>query len=135
MDDEVSITGFSQENIIKCAEQYLESKKSCKDFLSQAEQAGIHSNKEPYDGLLHIPIILLMACTVFFENKCLPSYKTGLFKEVVDMCISRTTLRTMGKTAKELGNSLHTMMVHLGKLAWEALNRDSKQLLLFKVCR
>ena len=137
MDEEVAISGFSYENIIKCAEQYLASDKTCQDFLFQAEKASIHTCDKPnygdeYDGLLHIPIILLMACTVFSEKRCLPSSKIGLFKQVVHMCMSRTTLKTMGKTASEV-ESLYDLMVKLGQLAWEALNRDSKQLLIHKV--
>ncbi len=133
MDEEVRITGFSYENIIKCAEQYLDSKESCKNFLDQAKQAGIHSDRRyHYDGLLYIPIILLMACAVFIENKSLPSNKTDIFTKVVYMCISRTTLKTMGKTAHEVKN-LHELMVELGRLAWESLNKQTKQLLLYKV--
>ncbi len=141
MDEEVSITGFSYENIIKCAEQYIGSEESCREFLSQAEKAGIHTCLEPsfgmywmdnYKGLLHVPIILLMACTVFLENHHLPSSTTGLFKQVVHMCISRTTLKTMGKTASQVEN-LHDLMVKLGKVAWAALTRNSKQLLIYKV--
>ncbi len=137
MDEEVTISGFSYENIIKCAEQYLGDDQSCQEFLTQAEQASIHDceyqyNMEYYKGLLHIPIILLMACTVFSENKSLPSSKTGLFKQVILMCVSRTTLKTMGKTTSQVEN-LHELMAKLGKLAWEALNRDNKQLLIYKV--
>ncbi len=136
MDEEVKITGFSKENIVKCAEQYLGSEQSCHQFLSQAEQAGIHKSAmcswEEYVGLLHVPIILLMACAVFIENKCLPSKKTELFGQVVHMSISRTTLKTMEKTASEVQN-LHGLLFKLGKLAWEALNRENKQLLLYKV--
>ncbi len=149
MTEEVRITGFSYENIIKCAEQYLGTEQSCQDFLSQAKQASIHTHLEPqdtyfvrlglplydmssYTGLLHVPIILLMACTVYLEHHCLPSSMTGLFKQVVHMCISRTTLKTMGKTGKEVQN-LHQLMVKLGKLAWEALTRKNKQLLIYKV--
>ncbi len=138
MDEEVKISGFSYENIIKCAEQYLGTEQ-CQDFLSQAEQASIHKCEKPllndmeyYKGLLHVPIILLMACTVFLEHHCLPSSKTGLFKQVVHMCISRTTLKMMGKTASEVDN-LHELLTKLGKLAWEALTREKKQLLIYKV--
>ncbi len=136
MEQEVKISGFSYENIIKCAEQYLGSEQSCQEFLSQAEKASIHEKPEYnimvfYKGLLHVPIILLMACTVFLEYNSLPSSKTGLFEKVVLMCISRTTLKTMGKTASEVEN-LHELMLKLGKLAWLALNRDIK-LLIYKV--
>ena len=141
--EEVRITGFSYENIIKCAKQYLGSEQSCDEFLSQAEQAGIHTVLKPdeydgkykmydYKGLLHVPIILLMSSTVFLDQHSLPSTKTGLFTQVVRMCVSRTTLKTMGKTASEVEN-LHSLMVKLGKVAWIALNRKSKQLLIFKV--
>ncbi len=129
MDEEVRITGFSYENIIKCAAQYLQSKQSCEEFLSQAEQAGIYGK---YGGLLQVPIILLMACTVFSENNCLPSKKTLILREVVKMCVSRTTLKTMGKSAGEIEN-LHELMVKLGMLAWTALTRENKQLLIYKV--
>ncbi len=138
IDEEVKISGFSYDNILKCAEQYLGSEILCQEFLLQAEKAGIHTCSKPtlmplYKGLLHVPIILLMACTVFIENKCLPSNRTGLFKQVVLMSISRTTLKTMGKTAIEVDN-LHELMVRLGKLAWDALTRTNKQLILYKVC-
>ena len=138
-DEEVRITGFSYENIIECTKMYLDSDESCEEFLSQAEQASIHRCEVPilndmkyYGGLLHVPIILLMACTVFLEKHCLPFSKTGLFTQVVHMCISRTTLKTMGKTAREVDN-LHQLLVKLGKLAWEALTRANKQLLIYKV--
>ncbi len=128
MDEEVKITGFSDENIMKCAEQYLGSEQLAGDFVYEAEEAdgaGIYK-------LLHIPIILLMTCAVFIENKSLPSNKTDIFAKVVDMSISRTTLKTMGKTASEVEN-LQELMKKLGKLAWVALKRESKQLLLYKV--
>ncbi len=62
------------------------------------------------------------------NNAC----KTGLVKQVIHMCISRTTLKTMGKTASRVEN-LHELLVKLGKLAWTALTRGSKQLLIYKV--
>ncbi len=140
MDEEVQITGFSKENIVKCAKLYLDSEESCKDFLHQAEQAGLHSYFG-YDGLLHIPIILLMACAVFIENKSLPPSKTDIFAKIVDMSISRTTLKKMedsknSKKQQEMAKvveNLPELKVKLGKLAWAALNRESKQLLLYKV--
>ncbi len=141
-DEEVKISGFSYENIIKCARQYLGSEETCEKFLSQAKQAGIHTVLEPdmfgryymwqYKGLLHVPIILLMSSTVFLDQHSLPSTKTGLFRQVVRMSISRTTLKTMEKTAGQVEN-LHSLMVKLGRVAWIALNRKSKQLLIYKV--
>ncbi len=141
MDEEVRIRGFSEENIVKCAELYLHSKQSCEDFLDQAKQAGIHSSgRSGYGGLLHIPIILLMTCAVFLEDKKkgLPSSKTDIFAKVVDMSISRTILKKMEDSKKrqeiaKVEENLPELKVKLGKLAWAALNRESEQLLLYKV--
>ena len=123
-DEEVSITGFSQENVVKCASMYLGQVK-IGEFFVQAQ----HSNLA---DLLHIPIILLMACAVFEQQKSLPRSVTKLFDQIVDMTMSRTTLKTMKKRAKEI-SSVEDLKVSLGKLAWTALQRESKQLLIFKV--
>ncbi len=138
LSEEVAITGFTYDNTVKCAEQYIGNKGACEEFLLQAQLANLHTGEPKwwpyiYEGLLRVPIILLMACTLFIENKSLPSKKTEIFKQVVHMCISRTTLKTLGMTASEIDN-LYELMVKLGKVAWTALNRTNKQLLIYKVC-
>ncbi len=138
LSEEVVITGFTYDNTIKCAEQYIGNKQACEEFLLQAQLANLHTGKPTvfpyiYEGLLRVPIILLMACTLYIENKSLPSNKTEIIKQVVHMSISRTTLKTLGMTASEVEN-LYELMVKLGKLAWAALNRTNKQLLIYKVC-
>ncbi len=136
--EELSITGFSGENIIKCAGQYLSDPDKCTDFLDQAESVGLHDKKDPsefrYTGALHVPILLLMSCAVYNKNDSLPSSKTGLFEKIVDMSISRTTLKMkcLQKSATEIPN-LQELKVKLGALAWAALNKDKQQLLLNKV--
>ncbi len=124
-DEEISITGFSVENVRKCTSMYLGNQRKSAEFFAQADQSNLAN-------LLHIPIILLMACAVFRENKNLPKRMTQLFEEIIDMLISRTTLKTIGKSAKDIDN-LEKLKIALGKLAWHALQRDSKQLLIFKV--
>ena len=124
-DSEVTITGFSEENMKKCATLYIEDDAKCADFFSQAREVKLYE-------LLHVPIILLIACTVFIQKNCLPKSITHLFGQIVDMSISRTTLKTMGMKADEISN-LEEMKEMLGRLAWDALNRNSKELLLFKV--
>ncbi len=123
--EDVWITGFSEENVKKCATQYLGCEEKCDEFLRQADESGMVD-------LLHVPIILLMACVVFAEYKSLPSSKTGVFNKILTMTISRTTLKTMGKTALQIEN-LEELLIKLGKLAWEALTKKTKQLLLSKV--
>ncbi len=131
-DHELKITGFSDENIEKCAEQYLGDRKTCTEFLEQAEKASLHGISTLEGGLLHVPIILLMACTIFKENCSLPTSKTGIFGQIIQMSISRTTLKTMGRSASEIVN-LAELKLQLGKLAWLALQRNTKQLLIYKV--
>ncbi len=124
-DEEVSITGFSKESKEKCARRYLGDQMKSAQFFAEAKQSSLAQ-------LLHIPIILLMACTVYLKNKFLPNSVTKLFDQIVDMSISRTSLKTMGKRASDITN-LAKLKIALGKLAWEALQRQSKQLLIFKV--
>ncbi len=133
-DEEMRITGFSKENIVKCAKQYLASEEKCSDFLKQAKNVGLHSTSEwgYYTGVLYVPIILLMSCAVYNRKNSLPSNKTDLFDTIVDMSISRTTLKRIGKDAGEITN-LKDLKVKLGRFAWEALNKETKQLLLSKV--
>ncbi len=94
-DEEVRIEGFTEENIEICAAQYLGSKETCLEFFYQARRVGLQP-------LLHVPIILLMACSVFIQNKSLPRSKTELFAEITNMSISRTTLKMLGKNASEI---------------------------------
>ncbi len=124
-DEEIQITGFSEKNMEKCAAQNLADDKKCTAFLRQAKRAGLY-------GLLRIPIILYMACAVFEEYNSLPSNRTRIFEKIVAMSISRTTLKTLGKTANDVEN-LHDLTIKLGKLAWEALNKPTRKLLLSKV--
>ncbi len=136
-DHELLITGFSDKNVRKCAELYLGSKEICDKFLVQAEKASLYNTDDLGDDigsrdLLHIPIILLMACTIFKENKSLSSSKTGIFGQIIQMSISRTTLKTMRKSASEIQN-LQDLKIQLGKLACVALQRETRQLLIYKV--
>ena len=124
-DAEVVISGFSYENIHKCAALYIEDQQKCDSFFAQAKDSGLFP-------LLYIPIILLMACAVFMENECLPKNVTDLFGKIIRMSISRTTLKTTRKSAKQIEN-LDELMEKLGKLAWKALAKETMQLLISKV--
>ena len=61
MDEEIIIQGFSQTNITKCAQLYLGNERKCSEMLKQAKASGV-------EALLHVPIILLMVCTIFVEK-------------------------------------------------------------------
>ena len=125
MDGELVIDGFSPENIKKCSIQYLLSEENTKLFLTQARQTELAA-------LLHVPIILLMGCTVFISNMSLPHSKTKLYGDIFELIMDRTTLKTFGCKSGDVPNITQWLIV-LGKLSWEALQKDTGQLLLNKV--
>ena len=125
MDGEIVIEGFSPENIEKCSIQYLLSEENCQIFLAQAEETELSS-------LLHVPIILLMSCTVFISNMSLPHSKTKLYGDIFDLIMDRTTLKTYGCKSSDIPHIAQLLSI-LGKLSWEALQKDTGQLLLNKV--
>ena len=71
MDGEIMIEGFSEDNMARYSELLLGTKEKRKAMMKQVENSGI---KE----LLKVPIILLMACTLFLEKKKLPETKTEI---------------------------------------------------------
>ncbi len=129
--EEVTITGFDDKNIEKCATQFLKSSQKCLNFLAEARRAGVYE-------LLRVPIILFMACMIFEENLSLPSNKTALVEQILFNLITRTLKKTRKleqrlKSSKDLDELLlPNLLVRLGKLAWEALNKP-RQLFLSKV--
>ena len=125
MDGELVIEGFSPENIEKCSIQYLLSEDKSQLFLAQAEETEL-------SHLLHVPIILLMGCTVFISNMSLPHSKTKLYGDIFDLIMDRTTLKTFGCKSSDIPNIDQWLSI-LGKLSWEALQKDTGQLLLNKV--
>ena len=125
MDGEIVIEGFSPENIKKCSIQYLLSEERSEMFLTQARQTEL-------SALLHVPIILLMGCTVFISNMSLPNSKTKLYGDIFHLIMDRTTLKTFGCKSGDVPN-IDQFLSILGKLSWEALQKDTGQLLLNKV--
>ena len=125
MDGEIVIDGFSPENIEKCSIQYLLSEENCQMFLTQAR-------KTELSALRHVPIILLMGCTVFISNMSLPNSKTKLYGNIFDLIMDRTTLKTFGCKSGDIQNIDQWLSI-LGKLSSKALQNDARQLLLNKV--
>ena len=127
MDGEVIIEGFDEENIHTCCVQYLESKDMAINMISQAKEVGI------YD-LLKIPIVLLMICVIYFEDRFLPKTRTKIYSKIYEMMIDRTALKRFDPgwyaDAKE---HLDVLLCALGELSWNALQNDVQQLLLKKV--
>ena len=125
MDGELVIEGFSSENIEKCSLQYLHSEENSAIFLGEAEETGLFA-------LLHVPIILLMSCTLFISNMSLPHSKTQLYGDIFYLIMDRTTLKTFGCKSTDIPNIEQWLSI-LGKMSWKALQNDTRQLLLDKV--
>ena len=119
LDGEVQITGFSYEAIEECSTKYLGNKQRSDDFLEKC-------NKSAVDDLLRIPIVLLMLCVLYHANETLPRRKTDIVFGIIKMYINRAKKRFPKiKDFEEI-------LFKLGKLSWEALQRNTKQLLISK---
>ena len=122
-DGEITIHGFREENIKLCSSKYLGSEEKSNKLLQQAKDAGV-------DNLLRIPIILLMTCVVYDEKEMLPNRKTELVKTIFEMCINRTTLKSLSGKSHDTES---VEILFLGKFSWQNLQKDDNQLSLNKV--
>ena len=135
MDGEIIIEGFSNKNIKKCCSLFLGSETECEQFLEEVKKQSTVDRTGLYD-LLKIPIMLLMLCVLYKENKdkCLLERRTQIYEELYELVISRTTLKpnNFSCESSEVEN-IKSMLLTLGKFAWQALQDDLKQLLINKV--
>ena len=122
-DGEITIHGFSEENIKLCSSKYLQSEEKSNRLLQQTKDAGI-------DDLLRVPIILLMTCVVYDEKQMLPNKRTELVQTIFEMCINRTTLKSFSGKALDTES---VEMLFLGNFSWQSLQKDVNQLSLNKV--
>ena len=139
MDGEVKIDGFSPEKIRECCNLYLGSEEQTNILLNQAKKVGIcHfvniGGREFWtdQGLLRIPIILLMTCVIFDEKQSLPKKKTEIIGTIIELMMDRSTLKHFGSKSSEL-QQLDSLLYALGKESWNALHKDIGQLLLIQV--
>ena len=129
MDGEVTIEGFNEESKRRFCTEYFESEEESEELLKQAyEKLG----KDNYNELLSTPIVLLMICVLYEENRSLPDTRTKIYETIRELAMDRTTLKTFGCKSSQVKN-ITKMTYFLGKFAWEALKRDIQQLLLNKV--
>ena len=124
-DGEIVITGFNDQSMFECAAKYLESEEMAERLIWEASNCMIKD-------LLQIPIILLMACVLFFEIQKLPKSHTAIIDKIVEMCLDRSALKHFGRKAMEIPG-LEDKLYQLGKLSWKALKGATRQLLLPKV--
>ena len=133
MDRQVTIQGFSDENIEKCAELFSESKEKSKTMLRQLKT-------KTYVGLyelLRTPITLLMMCVLFEEQKEKEEKaktRTEIYELIYELSMDRTTIKSDKFSCKSAEiHNIKELRYKLGKLAWESLRNDIRQLLLSKV--
>ena len=127
MDFELTIEGFSQDNIRKCCTQYLHSPEKSERLLQQAMRVGI-------DNLLKVPIILLMVCVLFSEGEALPKARTKIVSKIFELTINRTTLKSLSpEEYTEFKKSFNDLMHALGELSWKALRQNVPRLAVNKV--
>ena len=120
-----TIKGFNKENIMKSSELLLGNTDKAETMIEQAKKAGIYH-------LLHVPIILLFSCLVFQEHNSLPKTRTEIYKEIFRLLIDRSTEKD--DSVKDLDkDSLEDLLDILGEASWEALQKDTGELLLNKV--
>ena len=119
--DEIQLKGFSKDAIKNCTKNYLDregkSKKSEK-FLQKAKDNGIKD-------ILKIPLLLLMLCVIFIERKALPSNKTDIIKELIEIYIARAKQK-----GKEFGDK-DQMLRDLGELSFDSSTRKPRIKRLF----
>ena len=135
MDYEVTIEGLSVENIKKCSKLYMNCKNKSADMLRQAKSVGIF---KPIGGLFHriffsscmidhallrIPILLLMTCFIYEENHSLSDTRTNILKTLYTLLGQRSAIKISG-TAIDEKEAFENTLSKLGKLAWDALERD-----------
>ena len=130
MDAELEIRGFNNANIWECCSKYLESEQEADKFLEEAKtKAGLYE-------LFKVPIILLMTSVLYNEDdkKSLPERKTQLYEDIYEFVMDRSALKpnNYGCYSSEIPN-INSMLITLGRFAWEALQSDVKQLLINKV--
>ena len=130
MDGQVEIIGFSEENIRKCCSQYLGSEHEAEMLLEEAKK-----NARVFE-LLKVPIMLLMTSVLYNEDekKSLPERRTQLYENLYEFMMDRSTLKPNNYDcySSDIPN-LQEMLQILGRFAWEALQRDVRQLYIEKV--
>ena len=131
MDGEVRIEGFNDESKKHFCTEYFGTNEESEELLYQGyEKLG----KDRYNELLSTPIVLLMICVLYEENRSLPDTRTKIYETVRELSMDRTTWKTFGCKSSQVEDITEkTFVFVLGKFAWEALKRDIQQLLLNKV--
>ncbi len=124
MDAEAVIKGFTEESIKLYATRFFSNESTCLAMLRKANKSNIRD-------ILYIPIILQMVCVLYLNSETLPMSRTGLVRAIVERCIQYSSLRK--QQGKVDFDDADDILFHLGRIAWETLQNDIRQLLIDKV--
>ena len=80
--------------------------------------------------ILTIPIMLQMVCELYTAGKDLPQTKVDIMKSIFDFSFERAKQKTGQSLSDEQKDE---MLFELGRLSWEALGKETRQLILNKV--
>ena len=120
LDEQIQILGLSHKSIRECTKTYLDSEAKSHDLCKKATDAGIFD-------ILRTPITLLMMSVLYMDHEKLPESKADAVWKLVEMYLRR---------AQEKGIELEDtegILLALGELSWDALQKDTHQLLIKKV--
>ena len=121
--EEIQLQGLDEDGVKKCTKRYLDrdqgSRKSSK-FQKKAKDQGIAE-------LLKVPILLLMLCVLFVENGTLPTSKTNIIQELIEIYIMRAE-----EKGEEFGDKKQ-MLRDLGELSYRSSQRKTQRMFIKKV--
>ncbi len=129
MDVEAEITGFDPAKVKEYITKYLDSATECKQLLQMAQNSNIISQWGEY-GILQVPILLHMICVLYQRKVSLPKTMTGVVSAIVERCPDWEEIRRSGKkTDAEMRVLIDDALVKLGRLCWERLRQEDKDLI------
>ena len=140
LDGEIQIKGLSDEGIEECINRYFDMQEKSQSLeigtskeepsqtvLKRRDLIKKVKNRDIY-GFLRIPILLLMFMVLYTETGSLPERRSDIMWEIIQIYIKR---------AEEKGVPIENpdeLLRHLGKLSYDASQRDTHQLMIKKVC-
>ena len=90
-------------------------------------------NSGSWWAMLHIPIILLMVCTIFAEEKMLPKRKTDIVGTIFKLALAREQQKIGNKPMNSINDILFVLgmfsLESSSKWSWTAFVGQSKKLL------
>ncbi len=135
MDYEVDIVGFDDETAVQYANKFLQSNTKGKSLNEQFRKADNQrrayiSKDESWriSSMLKIPILLQMICCLVSEDEhySLPHTKGAIIDGILQFSIHRALQKSRNKSDIDV----YQILLKLGKAAWIALTRSTRQLLL-----